>query len=193
AYLVLGQLHLRLRSLEVETRRHFPARLVDGVAHFLQVDLGNHVESRHGPKRYLGPHGSVPERPKGADCKSAGTAFGGSNPPRPTSLLRQKPLQLHHVEPPAELAAHFALGADELETAAAMQRDRSLVTSDDAGDDRVEAVLAGQLDDRLEQQAPDALALAVASHVDRVLDARRVRRPVAVARQRGEAHDVAVV
>src|SRR5205807_973270 len=28
--------------------------------------------------------GSVPERPKGADCKSAGTAFDGSNPSRPT-------------------------------------------------------------------------------------------------------------
>ena len=26
----------------------------------------------------------MPERPKGADCKSAGIAFGGSNPPRPT-------------------------------------------------------------------------------------------------------------
>lgn len=25
--------------------------------------------------------GGVPERPKGADCKSAGNAFGGSNPP----------------------------------------------------------------------------------------------------------------
>src|SRR3954469_13002455 len=35
--------------------------------------------------RYLDrPQGSVPEWPKGADCKSAGTAFGGSNPPRPT-------------------------------------------------------------------------------------------------------------
>ena len=29
--------------------------------------------------------GEVPERPKGADCKSAGTAFGGSNPPLSTS------------------------------------------------------------------------------------------------------------
>ena len=29
-------------------------------------------------------HGSVPEWPKGADCKSVGTAFGGSNPPAPT-------------------------------------------------------------------------------------------------------------
>jgi hypothetical protein len=28
--------------------------------------------------------GSVPERPKGADCKSAGSAFEGSNPSRPT-------------------------------------------------------------------------------------------------------------
>jgi hypothetical protein len=28
--------------------------------------------------------GGVPERPKGADCKSAGSAFGGSNPPPST-------------------------------------------------------------------------------------------------------------
>ena len=32
-----------------------------------------------------GANGSVPKRPKGADCKSAGIAYGGSNPPRPTS------------------------------------------------------------------------------------------------------------
>ena len=31
----------------------------------------------------------MPERPKGADCKSAGTAFGGSNPPRPTTGNRE--------------------------------------------------------------------------------------------------------
>ena len=28
--------------------------------------------------------GGIPEWPKGTDCKSAGTAFGGSNPPLPT-------------------------------------------------------------------------------------------------------------
>ena len=28
--------------------------------------------------------GGVPERSKGADCKSAGSAFGGSNPPPST-------------------------------------------------------------------------------------------------------------
>src|SRR3954469_14772464 len=40
--------------------------------------------------RYLDRlRGSVPERPKGADCKSAGTAFGGSNPPRPTQIGAQ--------------------------------------------------------------------------------------------------------
>ena len=31
-------------------------------------------------KRY----GRIPERPKGADCKSVVTDFGGSNPPSPT-------------------------------------------------------------------------------------------------------------
>jgi hypothetical protein len=31
--------------------------------------------------------GSVPEWPKGADCKSAGIAYGGSNPPRPTFVM----------------------------------------------------------------------------------------------------------
>ena len=29
----------------------------------------------------------IPEWPKGTDCKSAGTAFGGSNPPRPVKYL----------------------------------------------------------------------------------------------------------
>ena len=29
-------------------------------------------------------YGGFPEWPKGTDCKSAGYAFGGSNPPSPT-------------------------------------------------------------------------------------------------------------
>src|SRR4051812_25544645 len=41
------------------------------------------------PAATIVPPGSVPEWPKGADCKSAGTAFGGSNPPRPTSTEAQ--------------------------------------------------------------------------------------------------------
>ena len=34
------------------------------------------------------PYGSVPERPKGADCKSVVTDFGGPNPPAPTKQKR---------------------------------------------------------------------------------------------------------
>jgi hypothetical protein len=33
--------------------------------------------------------GEVPEWPKGADCKSAGSAFGGSNPPLSTICRRR--------------------------------------------------------------------------------------------------------
>ena len=32
--------------------------------------------------------GEVPEWPKGADCKSVGDAFGGSNPPLSTIALK---------------------------------------------------------------------------------------------------------
>ena len=31
-------------------------------------------------------YGGIPEWPKGTDCKSAGTAFGGSNPPSSISV-----------------------------------------------------------------------------------------------------------
>ena len=33
--------------------------------------------------------GEVPEWPKGADCKSVGNAFGGSNPPLSTSTYKR--------------------------------------------------------------------------------------------------------
>ena len=39
--------------------------------------------------------GSVPEWPKGADCKSAGYAYEGSNPSRPTF---SGPRRVEHVE-----------------------------------------------------------------------------------------------
>ena len=32
-------------------------------------------------------YGGIPEWPKGTDCKSAGNAYGGSNPPAPTKIL----------------------------------------------------------------------------------------------------------
>ncbi len=33
-------------------------------------------------------YGRIPERPKGADCKSVVSDFGGSNPPSPTNKKR---------------------------------------------------------------------------------------------------------
>ena len=36
-----------------------------------------------GGERFSGVRGGVPERPKGAGCKPAGLAYGGSNPPAP--------------------------------------------------------------------------------------------------------------
>ena len=37
-----------------------------------------------GGEWFSGVRGGVPERPKGAGCKPAGLAYGGSNPPAPT-------------------------------------------------------------------------------------------------------------
>ena len=34
-------------------------------------------------------YGQIPEWPKGTDCKSAATCFGGSNPPLPILLFRR--------------------------------------------------------------------------------------------------------
>src|SRR5207302_7311806 len=79
-----GELDAGAGVLEVEAGPHLPAGLVDGVADLLHVDLGDDVEGWHGRTLSSSARGSVPEWPKGADCKSAGTAYGGSNPPRPT-------------------------------------------------------------------------------------------------------------
>ena len=37
--------------------------------------------------------GGVPERPKGSDCKSDGSAFGGSNPPPSTIVMVARPIK----------------------------------------------------------------------------------------------------
>ena len=46
--LVALQLEARAGVLEVEAGRDLPARLVDGVAHLLHIDLGGDIEARHG-------------------------------------------------------------------------------------------------------------------------------------------------
>ena len=50
-------------------------------------------------------HGGVPERPKGADCKSAGDAYGGSNPP-PSTILRSEAYVKSHA-PELRMASQF--------------------------------------------------------------------------------------
>ena len=54
------------------------------------AQLGEHLPYKQGvigssPIRPITFLGGIPEWPKGTDCKSAGTAFGGSNPPSPTT------------------------------------------------------------------------------------------------------------
>jgi hypothetical protein len=57
----------------------------DGVAKVADEEVNVFKRSR--------PHnGEVPEWSKGADCKSAGSAFGGSNPPLSTT---QSALELY--------------------------------------------------------------------------------------------------
>ena len=41
-------------------------------------------------------HGQLPEWPNGADCNSAGVAFGGSNPSLPTQLIAEIAQSIEH-------------------------------------------------------------------------------------------------
>src|SRR2546421_11848328 len=88
--LTVGQFDAGIGVLEVDAGRGLPVGLVDGVADLLEVDLGDDVERGHALKlspgrvvaahgawaartlQYRAQRGSVPEWPKGADCKSAG-------------------------------------------------------------------------------------------------------------------------
>jgi hypothetical protein len=72
--------------------------------------------SRVPPATIVKASGSVPEWPKGADCKSAGDAYGGSNPSRPTmavtsGFVRSGPLVT--VLAPGD-CKHFANGGFRL-------------------------------------------------------------------------------
>ena len=43
--------------------------------------------------------GGFPEWPKGTDCKSAGNAFGGSNPPSPTKKPSHESVEVFYLLP----------------------------------------------------------------------------------------------
>ena len=80
--------------LEVVALRDLLGGLVEGVVDLLPVDLADDVEGRVGHQYLLGypvirrpagryskhRHGRLPEWPKGAVCKTAGSAYDGSNP-----------------------------------------------------------------------------------------------------------------
>ena len=89
------------------------------------------------------------------------TGRGPGSRARPTDRPRlQQALHLDDVEPATEFASDFALGADDLEAACAVQRDRRFVVADDAGDHGVEAVGRGEGEQLLENATADALTLA---------------------------------
>ena len=225
---VVVELDRRVGVLEVEAVGDLAGGLVDGVADLLVVDLGGDVEARHrallalaagsrcdcstrrSAQRYRERStGSVPERPKGAGCKPAGIAFGGSNPSRPTTERPADdapPGRFRHV-PRGSSAAALRAGVPSASTSS--QRPNLRPTSrswptisnphaacsaidaswsaDDPGHHGVEAVGAGGV---------DQLARAAAGP-RRGPGGRRARRPsprpwsstrpVPVRRQRGEA------
>ena len=170
----------RVRVLEVEAGADLALRLVDGVADLLAVDLGHDIEAGHARDEGSGGtivdrppllgrnRGSVPERPKGADCKSAGIRLRRfeSSPAharwspdwrrtgrvpisRATAHQRGQSRQLHHgdVEPAVELAADLALDADELEAAPGVQGPSGRAGGLDAGHHGVEARRPGDVDE----------------------------------------------
>ena len=79
-------------ALEVVARGGLLRRLVEGVVDLLPVDLADDVERRIGHATLLvivsRAPGGLPERSKGADCKSVGTAYEGSNPSPATSTAK---------------------------------------------------------------------------------------------------------
>ena len=61
------------------------------VVYGVLAQLGEHLpyKQRVIGSSPIGPidYGWIPEWPKGADCKSVASSFGGSNPPSPTKKL----------------------------------------------------------------------------------------------------------
>ena len=79
-------------------RRPVTAKVVGSspirVAHGVLAQLGEHLPYKQGVtgSSPVGPiYGGIPEWPKGTDCKSAGTAFSGSNPLSPIQRIYNSP------------------------------------------------------------------------------------------------------
>jgi len=96
-----------------------------------------------------------------------------------------------NVEPLVELAADLALDADQFEAARPVQGDRGIACGGDPGEHRMEPRNRRNSQQLDEDELADSPTVAVATHVDRVLDAGAVGGPLLVRRQRPEADDVA--
>ena len=94
-----------------------------------------------------------------------------------------------HVEPPAEFATDLPLHPDQGEAARLMEGDGRQVVPADPGDDGVEAVLGGQLDEVLDEGPAHPLAPMGGVHVHRILHRGGVGRAVLVLRERAESED----
>ena len=66
------------------------AQLVEQLICNQQVGGSSPSTSSKLPLQRTSEYGGIPEWPKGADCKSVVTDFGGSNPPSPTIMVMQK-------------------------------------------------------------------------------------------------------
>ena len=63
------------------------AQLVEQLICNQQVGGSSPSTSSKLPLQRTGEYGGIPEWPKGADCKSVVSDFGGSNPPSPTKKI----------------------------------------------------------------------------------------------------------
>ena len=67
------------------------AQLVEQLICNQQVGGSSPSTSSKLPLQRTGEYGGIPEWPKGADCKSVVSDFGGSNPPSPTKAEPDEP------------------------------------------------------------------------------------------------------
>ena len=88
---------LRHRPFTAVTRVRFPleslaVKLIQSAEHYADVaQLAEQLICNQqviGSSPIIGLYGWIPEWPKGTDCKSAATCFGGSNPPPSISHMR---------------------------------------------------------------------------------------------------------
>jgi lysylphosphatidylglycerol synthetase-like protein (DUF2156 family) len=90
------------------------------------------------PENFLSSAVAVAKAESFWELPLVGRFFAPDEPPAVSAS--QENLHDDDVEPAPELAPDLALGPDELEAGSAVQRDRRVVATDDASDDRMEAV-----------------------------------------------------